>query len=118
MFTMCRKTLLNQLLESIKAALHSDGQSGISVLKTAADMVVYKADGALPELESEPVWPRCKGVRLVSRRTSVQFRFGPPHSSNFYGLRTMSCDSGASQLMTHLKWRSSLHVLLQEPFWW
>ena len=94
---MCRKTFLNQLLESMKAALHSDGQSGISVLKTAADMVVYKAGGALPELQSEPVWPRGKGVRLVSRSTSVRFRFGPPHSSKVYGVRTLSCDFDTSQ---------------------
>ena len=30
---------------------------------------------------SEPVWPSGKGVRLVSGRTSVRYRFGSPFSS-------------------------------------
>ena len=44
-------------------------------------------------LVTEPVWPSGKALRLVSRRTSVRYRFGgSPFSSKSCAGWTLSCD--------------------------
>ena len=58
------------------------------------------------------------GVRLVSGRTSVRYRFGCPLSSErlwFVDTVLWLCPSLPTET---LKWLSSLPILMQEPFWW
>ena len=56
-------------------------------------------------------------VKLVSRRTSVRFRFGFPFSSKVvvcgHCLVTLSLAINKT-----VKWLSSLPILTQESFWW
>ena len=66
----------------------------------------------------EPVWPSSKALlRLVSRGTSVQIRFGSSFSSKVvvcsHCLVTLSLT-----IYETLKRLSSLPTLMQEPFWW
>ena len=69
------------------------------------------------ECECEPVWPSGKGVRLVSRGTSVRIRFGSPFSSKV--VVCGHCHVTLSLTINGtLKWLSSLTVLMQESFSW
>ena len=58
------------------------------------------------------------GVRLVSRRTSVRYRFGFPFSSKglwLYGHCLVTLSPTINEI---LKWLSLLTILRQESFWW
>ena len=58
------------------------------------------------------------GVRLVSGRTSVRYRFGSPFSSKrlwFLDTVLWLCPSLTTKT---LKWLSSLAILMQKSFWW
>ena len=58
------------------------------------------------------------GIRLVSRRTSVQYCFSSPFSSErlwFVDTVLWFCPSLPTET---LKWLSSLPTLVQKSFWW
>ena len=84
-------------------------------MKVEVDVLVSKI--LVTHLKSQPVWPSGKGVRLVSRGTSVRIRFGSAFSSKVVvcGHRLVTVSLAVNET---LKWLSSLPVLMQESFWW
>ena len=87
-------------------------QTHESVALMAAGASAQKPIVLLPSLMAQR-----QGVRLVSRGTSVQIRFGSPFSSNVVvcGQCLVILTLIISEI---LKWLSSLPILMQESFWW
>ena len=71
----------NALLKATVTHLESHATRALCVFSRERRIVLYKSDQQHVTHSSEPLWPSGKGVRLVSGRTSVRYRFGSPFSS-------------------------------------